>query len=301
MNLLHIFTDIPILIVLFTFLFSIIYCAKNYVYVNKNLKIFLAFISNFRKTDLNFRFKEIDEWMSANPYVSGVWLEFKNTLVFSESIALKGKNNDLTYKEVSSTVQNIQTTVDPLYFFNEETLVTSKFNNKFLQTVPTVLTGFGPLFTFLNIAIAFGKIDFSSQEKTIASVAGLMSSMQTAALVSVIAVGSSLVFLLFERITFQQLCKNPLSKCEDLMGKLFDNISSEKFLLELLKETKIQNNSVSNLITAMPQQFKAALNSGIASNLVPYLENLIFGLNEVNKSMKEVAKKGKGDDVDDLF
>lgn len=301
MNLLHIFTDIPILIVLFTFLFSIIYCAKNYVYVNKNLKIFLAFISNFRKTDLNFRFKEIDEWMSANPYVSGVWLEFKNTLVFSESIALKGKNNDLTYKEVSSTVQNIQTTVDPLYFFNEETLVTSKFNNKFLQTVPTVLTGFGPLFTFLNIAIVFGKIDFSSQEKTIASVAGLMSSMQTAALVSVIAVGSSLVFLLFERIIFQQLCKNPLSKCEDLMGKLFDNISSEKFLLELLKETKIQNNSVSNLITAMPQQFKAALNSGIASNLVPYLENLIFGLNEVNKSMKEVAKKGKGDDVDDLF
>ena len=301
MNLLHIFTDIPILIVLFTFLFSIIYCAKNYVYVNKNLKIFLAFISNFRKTDLNFRFKEIDEWMSANPYVSGVWLEFKNTLVFSESIALKGKNNDLTYKEVSSTVQNIQTTVDPLYFFNEETLVTSKFNNKCLQTVPTVLTGFGPLFTFLNIAIAFGKIDFSSQEKTIASVAGLMSSMQTAALVSVIAVGSSLIFLLFERIIFQQLCKNPLSKCEDLMGKLFDNISSEKFLLELLKETKIQNNSVSNLITAMPQQFKAALNSGIASNLVPYLENLIFGLNEVNKSMKEVAKKGKGDDVDDLF
>lgn len=301
MNLLHIFTDIPILIVIFTFLFSIIYCAKNYVYVNKNLKIFLAFISNFRKTDLNFRFKEIDEWMSANPYVSGVWLEFKNTLVFSESIALKGKNNDLTYKEVSSTVQNIQTTVDPLYFFNEETLVTSKFNNKFLQTVPTVLTGFGPLFTFLNIATAFGKIDFSSQEKTIASVAGLMSSMQTAALVSVIAVGSSLVFLLFERIIFQQLCKNPLSKCEDLMGKLFDNISSEKFLLELLKETKIQNNSVSNLITAMPQQFKAALNSGIASNLVPYLENLIFGLNEVNKSMKEVAKKGKGDDVDDLF
>lgn len=301
MNLLHIFTDIPILIVLFTFLFSIIYCAKNYVYVNKNLKIFLAFISNFRKTDLNFRFKEIDEWMSANPYVSGVWLEFKNTLVFSESIALKGKNNDLTYKEVSSTVQNIQTTVDPLYFFNEETLVTSKFNNKFLQTVPIVLTGFGPLFTFLNIAIVFGKIDFSSQEKTIASVAGLMSSMQTAALVSVIAVGSSLIFLLFERIIFQQLCKNPLSKCEDLMGKLFDNISSEKFLLELLKETKIQNNSVSNLITAMPQQFKAALNSGIASNLVPYLENLIFGLNEVNKSMKEVAKKGKGDDVDDLF
>lgn len=302
MNLLwRIITDIPILIVIFTFLFSILYCMKNYIFVSKNLKVLLNFISRFRKSDLNFRFKEIDEWLSANPYVANSWLEFKNTLVFSESVALKGRNNDLTYKEVSSTVQNIQTTVDPLYFFNEETLITSKFNSKFLQTVPTILTGFGPLFTFLNIAIAFGKIDFSTQEKTIASVASLMSSMQTAALVSVIAVGSSLVFLMFERIAFQLLCKRPLSACEEIFGRLFDNISSEKFLLELLKETKIQNNSISNLITAMPQQFKVALNSGIASNLVPYLENLIFGLNEVNKSMKQVAKNNKGDDVDELF
>lgn len=302
MDLMRIFTDIPIMIVIFTFIFSLIYCAKNYFYVNKNLKIFLAFISNFKKTDLNFRFKEIDEWMSMNPYVSSVWLEFKNTLVFSESVALKGRNNDLTYKEVSSTVQNIQTTVDPLYFFNDETLITSKFNNKFLQTVPTILTGFGPLFTFLNIAIAFGKIDFSSQEKTISSVASLMSSMQTAALVSVIAVGSSLLFLMFERIMFQVLCRNPLSLCEDLIGKLFDSISSEKFLLELLKETKIQNNSISNLIVSMPQQFKVALNSGIASNLVPYLENLIFGINQMNKNIKEFAKHGgSSDDVDDLF
>lgn len=299
MNLLSIFTDIPIMIVIVVFIFSLIYCLNKYVFVNKNLTILYAFISNFKKNDLNFRFKEIDEWMSYNPYVSSAWLEFKNTLVFSESIPLKGKNNSLTYKEVSSTVQNIQTTVDPLYFFNEETLVTSKYNYKFIQVIPTVLTGFGPLFTFLNIAIAFGKIDFSTQEKTISSVAGLMSSMQTAALVSVIAVGSSLTFLLFEKVIFQALCKKPLSLCEDIIGKLFDNISSEKFLLELLKETKIQNNSISNLIASMPDQFKVALNSGIASNLVPYLENLIFGINEINKNMKNAVKKE--DDVDELF
>ena len=255
----------------------------------------------FKRNDLNFRFKEIDNWMKSNPYVSAVWTEFKNTLVFSESVALKTNDTNLTYQDVSSTVQNIQTTMDPLYFFNEETLITSKFNFKMIQTIPTVLTGFGPLFTFLNIAIAFGKLDFTSQEKTIASISSFMTSMQTAALVSVIAVGSSLIFLMFERIAFQLLCKRPLAACEDILGKLFDNISSEKFLLELLKETKIQNNSISNLITAMPQQFKVALNSGIASNLVPYLENLIFGLNEVNKSMKQVAKNNKGDDVDDLF
>ena len=301
MNLLKIFTDIPILIVLTTFVVGLSYCIKNYLYVNKNLKIFYAYISNFRKADLSFRFKEIDEWMQYNPYVSAMWLDFKNTLVFSESVALKGKDNNLKYQEVSTTVQNIQTTVDPLYFFNTESLATSKFNNKFLQTIPTILTGFGPLFTFLNIAIAFGRIDFSSQENTVRSVSGLMESMQTAALVSVIAVGSSLIFLLFERITYNFLVQKPLAKCEDYLSKLFDNISSEKFLLELLRETKIQNNSLTNVIEEIPEHFKIAMTAGIASNLVPYLENLIFGLNQMNKSLKEMSKRSGGDDVDDLF
>lgn len=236
-----------------------------------------------------------------NPYVANTWMEFKNTLVFSESVALKGQNNNLTYKEVSSTVQNIQTTVDPLYFFNEEALVTSKFNYKFMQSVSTILTGFGPLFTFLNIAIAFGKIDFSSQERTIASVAQLMSSMQIAALVSVFAVGSSLIFIIYEKLTYNILCKNPLAKVQDVIAKLFDNISSEKFLFELLRETKIQNNAMQHLIAALPNDFKIALNSGIAGNLVPYLENLIFGMNLMNKQMKEVAKASKSDAVDELF
>ena len=301
MNLVHIFTDIPILIVLATFISSLIFCVKKYIYVNKNLKVLLAFISNFNKRDLNFRFKEIDEWMTSNPYVASSWQEFKNTLVFSESVALKDKNNGLTYQEISSTVQNIQTTVDPLYFFNEDSLVTSKFNARFIQTIPTILTGCGPLFTFLNIATAFGKIDFSTQERTIASVAGLMSSMQVAALVSVFAVGASLIFLITEKVMYGIMCKSPSAKIEEIMGELFDNISSEKFLFELLRETKIQNNTVSNLIEAMPKQFKTALNSGIASNLVPYLENLIFGINQMNKQLKENAKAGGGDAVDDLF
>ena len=101
MNLTHIFTDPPILIVISTFLYAIIYTIKSYKNVSKNLIIFNEFISKYKKNDLNFRFNEIDEWMCNNPYVSAMWLEFKNTLVFSESVALKNENNQLTYKEVS--------------------------------------------------------------------------------------------------------------------------------------------------------------------------------------------------------
>ena len=125
--------------------------------------------------------------------------------------------------------------------------------------------------------------------------------MQTAALVSVIAVGCSLLFIIFEKIAYNNLCKKMLYKVQDVIARLFDNISSEKFLLELLKETKIQNNSLQHLITELPENFKIALNSGIASNLVPYLENLIFGMNLLNKNIKDAIADKKKDDVDDLF
>ena len=163
------------------------------------------------------------------------------------------------------------------------------------------MTGFGPLFTFLNIAVAFGRVDFASQEKTISSVAGLMQSMQVAALVSVFAVGSSLIFIVLEKLVYNIFCKRCLARCQALVSHLFDNISSEKFLFELLRETKVQNNNLQHLIAGMPENFKVAMNSAVAANLVPYLENLIFGINQLNKQMKDVAKGGNQDEVDDLF
>ena len=154
----------------------------------------------------------------------------------------------------------------------------------------------------MKIAIAFGMIDFTSPEKTINSVASFMQGMQAAAFVSVVAVSSSLLYLLVEKILFQILCKRPLTKIQNIVGELFASISSEKFLYEILRESKIQNNSAANLIGTMPKQFKSAFNETMAANLVPYLENLIFGLNQLNKQMKEVAKSSGGkDEVDGLF
>ena len=302
MDFLKYLADLPILIVICVFMLSTIYCYTKYYQTGKNLQTLIGFMQHFKRNDLNFRFKEIDSWMTQNPYVSAIWTEFKNTLVFSESVALKTEGKDYKYQDISSTVQNVQTTSDPLYYFNEESLVTSKFNFKMIQTIPTVLTGFGPLFTFLNIAIAFGKIDFSTQEKTIASVSNFMTSMQTAALVSVVAVGSSLIYLLIERSLYNKMCKAPLVQIQEIMGNLFATISAEKFLYELLRESKLQNNSSANMITEIPNQFKAQFNAAMATNLVPYLENLIFGLNQMNKQLKESLKDRKATDVvDELF
>lgn len=300
MNFLKLLFDPAILIVLTTFFSILIYYVRKVNYINLKLTEFLNIIKPFKKSDLIFRFKELDDLMSANSYVASSWAEFKNTLVYSESVSLKNEKNELIFQNISQSVENIQTTIDPIYFFNEETLVTSKLNYKLIQTAPTILTGLGPLFTFLNIAIAFTGVNFSTQEATISSVSNLMSSMQVAALVSVLAVGSALAFLIIERILYNNKCKIPLGEVQEKFYKLFDNISSEKFLIELLKETKIQNNSITNLLSSIPNQFKDSLEISLSTVLVPYLENLIFGVNKLQEKF-EKQKTTKSDIVDDLF
>ena len=300
MSFLKILFNPAILVVLVTFFSILIYYVKKVNYINLRLAEFSNILKTFKKSDLIFRFKELDALMSANSYVANSWAEFKNTLVYSESVSLKNEKNDIIFQNISQSVENIQTTIDPIYFFNEETLVTSKLNYKFIQTAPTILTGLGPLFTFLNIAMAFTGVNFSTQEATISSVSNLMSSMQVAALVSVLAVGSALVFLVIERILYNNKCKIPLNEVQEKFYKLFDNISSEKFLIELLKETKIQNNSITNLLSSIPNQFKDSLDKSLSTVLVPYLENLIFGLNKLQEKVDK-QKKMTSDIVDDLF
>lgn len=300
MHVLKLLFDPAILIVLATFFGITFYYIKKVNLINQELLNLLNFLKKFKKSDLFFNFKELDDGMSSIPYITNLWSDFKNTLMFSESVSLKDENNDVVFQNVSQSVTNIQSTVDPECFFNEETLVTSKLNYKLIQTAPTILTGLGPLFTFLNIGIAFSRVDFSSQEATINSVSSLMASMQIAATVSVLAVSASLLFLMIERVLYNNKCKIPLQQIKETFSKLFDNISSEKFLIELLKETKIQNNNTKNLLSVMPNQFKSALDKSLSTILVPYLENLIFGLNKLQEKVAQEKKKSS-DVVDDLF
>ncbi|MBR4623924.1 MAG: hypothetical protein IKO56_00135 [Alphaproteobacteria bacterium] len=240
--------------------------------------------------------------MLGNPWVATIWQEFKTTLVFSETVALKKGPQGFEYQDISANVQNILTTSDSQFYFDEETLATSKFNNKLVNGFPEILTGLGPLFTFLNIVIAFGMIDFTSQQTIVTSISSFMLQMQVAAFVSVVAVGSSLTFTLMKTLMWNKMIRIPLEHIQMQLGLLFESISAEKFLHEILRETKIQNNATSTMISEIPDGMKNSLDSSVTNNVVPYLENVIFGLNQLNKEMKEVAKNSKGSGgLDDLF
>lgn len=293
MSLLKILTEPAILIITAVFLFFIIAVLKNYKRVEKNLNAVYKFLKSLNKKELSYRFNELDLFMTNNPYTSTAWEDFKKALIFPEKLYLASK----TPANPAELKPEVYLTMDASYFFNEDSLVYSKINHKFIQTMPTLLTGLGPFFTFLKMAFAFTAVSFSIDANVGESLNGLLANIQIAALCSVFAVGFSLLFMFIEKILYNKMCKKYYLLIQKEFIRLFDIVTSEKFLIDLVKESKIQNLTNEKLLKAMPENFAKAFEKSLSETTLPYLENILYSLNKLNEGFD----KGNGDVVDKLF
>ena len=292
MSLLGILTEPAILIITVFFLFFIMTVLRNYTRIEKNLKSVYEFLKSLNKKELSYRFQQLDEFMTTNPYTTTSWEDFKKALVFPEKIFVAQKTNS-----AGGYAPEIYLTIDSSYFFNEETLINSNINHKFIQVMPTLLTGLGPFFTFLKMAVAFTGLDFSSSDVE-TSLTNLMANIQLAALCSVFAVGYSLLFIFIEKILYNRKCKKYYLLIQKEFIRLFDVCTSEQFLLDLVKESKVQNVNNEKILRALPEDFAKAVSKSIGEITTPYLENILYSLNKLNESMD---KGSGGDMVDKLF
>ena len=164
--------------------------------------------------------------------------------------------------------------------------------------MPTLLTGLGPFFTFLKMAFAFTEVNFSSETNVGASLNGLIANIQIAALCSVFAVGFSLLFMFIEKILYNRMCKKYYLDIQKQFIRLFDVVTSEKFLIDLVKESKIQNVTNEKLLKSLPENFAKAIEKSISETTLPYLENILYSLNKLNENFDN----NSGNDViDKLF
>lgn len=281
-----------ILIITAIFVIFIMMVLKNYSRVEKNLNSVYSFLKSLDKKELSYRFNELDAFMKSNTYTSTPWEDFKKALIFPEKlyVASKGVNNELK--------SDIYLTIDASYFFNEESLVYSKINHKFIQTMPTLLTGLGPFFTFLKMAVAFTQVNLSMETNVGESLNGLIANIQIAALCSVFAVGFSMLFMFIEKIMYNKKCKKYYLAIQKEFIRLFDVVTSEKFLIDLVKESKIQSVTNEKLLKALPENFAKAIEKSIGETTVPYLENILYSLNKLNENF---SNGSGGDVVDKLF
>ncbi len=293
MTLIGIVTEPAILIITAFFLFFIMTVLVNYNKVENNLKSVWMFLQTLNKKEISYRFNQLDEFMTNNSYTNTSWEDFKKALIFPEKLYTASQ----TMKNGGEYSPEIYLTIDAGYFFNEDSLVYSKINHKFIQAMPTLLTGLGPFFTFLKMAIAFTSVDFSANASE-GSLNGLIANIQMAALCSVFAVGYSLLFMFVEKILYNRKCKKYYLLIQKELIRLFDVCTSEQFLLDLVKESKLQNSQNEKILKALPEDFAKAVSKSIGEVTTPYLENILYSLNKLNESMD----KGSGGDViDKLF
>ena len=234
MNFSNVATEPAILIITSFFLFFIFTIIKNYTKTEKNLRSVYNFLSSLNKKEISYRFNDLNDFMSNNEYTKTCWEDFKKALIFPEKIYVASQENN------QNNNNDIYLSIDAAYFFNEDSLVYSKINHKFIQAMPTLLTGLGPFFTFLKMAIAFTSVNFSfnAAEGTLND---LIANIQIAALCSVFAVGYSLLFMFIEKILYNTKCKKYYLLIQKEFIRLFDICTSEQFLLDLIKESKLQN------------------------------------------------------------
>lgn len=294
MTLINILMEPAILIISACFLFFIFLVFVNYTKVKTNLSAVYQFLKSLNQKELSYRFQELDDFMSSNNFTSTAWEDFKKALIFPEKLFIASQNQ----KSTGDFKSEIYLTIDASYFFNEESLVFSKINNKFIQTMPTLLTGLGPFFTFLKMAIAFTTVNFAIESEVGTSLNGLIANIQIAALCSVFAVGFSLLFMFLEKIMYNRMCKRYYLAIQKEFIRLFNVVTSEKFLIDLVKESKIQNATNEKLLKALPDDFAKSVAKSLTETTTPYLENILYSLNKLNESMNN---GGNGDVVDKLF
>ena len=283
-----------ILIITSFFLFFIVSVLCAYSKTEKNLKGVFNFLQQLSKKELSYRYQELDDFMMTNQYTMTHWEDFKKALIFPE----KFYSATQQAKTGTNYAPEIYLAVDSSFFFNEESLIHSNINYKFIQVMPTLLTGLGPFFTFLKMAIAFSGLDLTSSNVG-ASLNGLIENIQLAALCSVFAVGYSLLFMFFEKILYNRKCKKYYLLIQKEFIRLFDVCTSEQFLLDLVKESKVQGINSEKILKSLPEGIAQAITKSIGEITIPYLENILYSLNKLNEGFDK--NSGNGDVVDKLF
>ena len=239
--------------------------------------------------------------MTSNALSAKPWEDFRSTLVFSDTIAYQNnETEELDYDTVSDDMSDIQTTSDALDYFNEDTLAYAHYNKHIIALAPTLLTGFGPLFTFIMIGTAFGMLDFSSSAALTKSIAGFVGTMQVAAMCSVCAVSSALIMMTVDKFSFSRFILPKIAKVQNKITDLFTTISAEKFLVDLLRTTKTQSHENATLLRNLPTTFTSSIKKDLTNIVVPYLDSVIFGINSLNKTV-EKSSKSSDDDLSGLF
>lgn len=187
---------------------------------------------------------------------------------FAESLILPREGEPL----------RVRNTQEPSAFFNDATVVQPVIHNRFFDTVPSHLVGLGILGTFLGLAagvgLASGELNSEDPKQVQAALSTLLSGASLAFVTSIFGLGSSIVFLFFERLLVGSVHRaldgwvNRLEACVEL-------VTLEQITLEQLGHEKRQTKQLEGFSDQLVFALEQAFDSVATERLAPSLEKVV--------------------------
>jgi len=197
------------------------------------------------------------------PKLQRAWSEFVKSLVLPEP----GADNLV-----------IRNTAEPSQFINETTIIEPSVRTRFFSSVPSHLMAAGILGTFVGLAAGIGGasqgLTAENPIEVQKALGHLLDGASLAFLTSIFGIGSSLAFMIIERLIITSLNRGMEAWCTSLGGRI-RLLIPETIQQDQLREAKRQTLQLERFNNELVFALEQALEEKIAGKLVPKLETLI--------------------------
>jgi hypothetical protein len=148
-------------------------------------------------------------------------------------------------------------TVDATEVFREAALGPSFSSSRLTLAIPSILTGFGVLGTFVGLQLGISSLDFNNLE---ASIKPLINSCAVAFSSSVWGVGASLLFSWWEK-AWEGFALGRVRKIQNRVDALFPRYVPEEALLEMERTSRGTEELLKGLAVAIGAEMQTAIRS----------------------------------------
>jgi hypothetical protein len=197
---------------------------------------------------------------------------------------------------------SIRNTLDPAHYFNRESVVSSRMNLRYYDSVPGLLTGLGILGTFIGLAagIALAQVGLLDNEpdEVLKALRQLLDGASLAFVTSIAGLITSMVFVIIERSGVSQIERSLTSWNHELDRSLKRTTPEKVAVLQLdelkrqagelktfktelkevtglqLKELQEQTGELKTFNTELVISISSALEEKVAGKLGPALERI---------------------------